>query len=482
MKKIIIILLLSISFGFFNSCEEFLAEDPKSFAAAENLFNSEKGITQVLHGVYQAGNRVYRGRYYVMMFGITSDEIQYRNSNSSRQEMQNFVFTAQNGNLSRCWGANVYGISRANMVLDYLPTDFKNQEFISRIEAEAKFLRAWYYFSQVRAYGPAPLLTQYIDAEPFPANSTVSEIYDQIVTDLTDAENKLPKWTEIADAERGRATDGAVKSLLAMVYLTRATSEAAKSDDYSKAAAKAKEVIDSQGYGLWDDYNDAFLPSSENGKEDIFSYQFAADAINNSIHTDFSPNPDLYGQSGYGNFYLLDELYDSFEDGDERTATFLKGEYTPEGSSEVFTTPDNKAFTQKFRDPDNKNRNNHGTNLPFIRYSNVLLMYAEALNEANSAPSADAFSALNAVRERANLDALSGLSKEEFRQAIRDERYKEFHGEGIRWFDLVRWGILEERVEAVRPGVDVKMPMHQYFPIPQWEVDANPNMDQNEGY
>jgi len=482
MKKLILTILI-FSIGFLSGCNDFLEEEPKSFAAAENLFNSKNGIEQVLMGVYEAGREAYRGRYYIMMYGITSDDIHYHNSNTSRIEMENYVFTAENGNLARSWETNVYGINRANMVLDYLPETFRDQAFIDRIEAEAKFLRAWYYFGQVRSYGPVPLITEYRKAEQFPTNSTIPEIYAQIIQDLKDAEDKLPGWTEMPSNQLGRATNGAVKSLLAWVYLTKATSDAAEANDYSNAAAKAKEVIDEEGYGLWENYNDAFLPSSENGKEDVFAFQFEAGTrFNNSIQADFGPNPDIFGQAAYQNFSLKDELYNLFAPEDERLELVLKGEYSLEGDPNIYVTPDNQAFPQKFRDPENKNRNDHGTNLPFIRYSNVLLIYAEAANEANPTPPADAIAAFNLVRERANVDPIVSPTKEQFRQAIRDERYMEFHGEGIRWFDLVRWGILEERVEATNPNADVQMPKHQFFPIPQSEIDANTNLVQNAGY
>ncbi len=465
------------------SCEKFLEEEPKSFAAAENLFNSKSGIEQTLMGIYDAGREFYIGRYYVMMFGTSTDEVSYVFSNASRLELQNFTFSAVNSNLEYCWRCYAYGISRANLVLDYLPADFADQDFINRVQSETRFLRAWYYFGLVRVYGAVPLLNSYIDVEMFPANSTIPEIYTQIIEDLRGAEQNLPGWQEIAVHERGRITRGAAKSLLALVYLTRASTEASETSDFSNAASKAKEVIDTEGYGLWENYNDVFLSSSENGKEDIFSYQCLAETrFASSFHADYSPNPDIFGQAGYGNFCLTDLLYNSFEADDERSELVLKGDYHVEGSTQVYTTPKNQAYTQKFRDPEHKNRNSHGTNMPFIRYSDVLLMYAEASNEVSTTPPADALAALNAVRVRANIAPLNGLSKEQFRQAVRDERFKEFYGESIRWFDLVRWGILKERVELAKAGVTVQWPKHRYFPIPQKEIDANPNLIQNEGY
>ncbi len=492
MKRYILIPIVALLMITAQGCEEYLEENPKAFASSENLFNSTNGITQVLHGVYEAGRNVYRGRYYVMMFGITSDEIYYRNSNTSRIEMQNFVFTPTNGNLGRFWQTNTFGIARANQIIEGVQ-GFPDEEFANRIIAEAKFLRAWYYFGQVRAYGAVPLITEYENADLFPPASGIPQIYEQIIADLQEAEQHLPGWQEIS-GETGRATRGAAKSLLGQVYLTMATTpETADAQYFDMAAAKLKEVIDTEGYGLIEDYAPVFWPENEGGPEDIFSYQFEPNTRNNnSIMADFSPNPDVYNQRGYNNFHIEPALYDMFEPQDERRQLMIKGEYTVYHYNESGTlvdssmheTPDGMAFTQKYQDPEwsKYSHNNHGTNLPLIRYADVLLMYAEAVNESQG-PTAKAYMGIDMVRERSNASMLPrGLSQDALRQAIRNERYMEFHGEGVRWYDLVRWGMLKERVEAIRPGVTVSWPKHRFFPIPQNEVDANPNLDQNDGY
>lgn len=481
MKKAIILLIVVTGMSMFQGCEKFLEEDPKSFSSAANLSNSKPGIEQMLMGIYESGRNFYRNRYYVMMFGITTDELHYPGSNSSRIEMQNFIFTAENSNLRRCWTTNVFCISRANLVLDYLPKDAVDQDFINLIEAEAKFLRAWHYFSQVQAYGNVPLITSSSVEDLFPTNSTVPEIYDVIVEDLLFAEQSLPGWEE--NPNKGRATRGAAKSLLGKVYLARATSEAAQSGDYQSALTKLQEVIDTEGYGLWDDYNEVFIPSSDNGKEDIYSCQFQAGTRwNNSLHTAFAGEPDIYGLNGYGNFKLSDTLAKSMDPGDERMALVYWGAYQIPGDTTWYQTEEGMAETQKFRDPGNQVRSDHSTNLPFIRYADVLLMAAEAMNELNASPPANALTYLNMVRLRSDILELSGLDKVQMRDAIRDERWKEFYGEGIRWFDLKRWGILKERVEMAKPGVTVNPEKHYVFPFPQQEVDANKNLIQNPGY
>ena len=491
LKKLPILLALILVLP---GCEDFLTENPKGFASSENLFKSKSGITGVLYGVYQGIRSLYWRSEYVLPYGATSDEIYLTSTTVSHVELQNFVFTPTNGELGRIWTANTRGISRANQLIEGVQ-GYPDAAFVKRILAEAKFLRAWLYFGQVRSYGAVPLVTEYENAELFPKAATIPEIYALIVADLKEAEQGLPGWKEIP-GEKGRATRGAAKAVLAKVYLTMATTpETADLKFFELAAAKLKEIIDTEGYGLQPHYADAFLPANEGGKEDIFAFQFqanAAGAYTGHIQAQFSPNPDTYGQRGLNRLAIANDLYDALEPRDERRKIMIRGTYTALKFNESGTvvdstkykTPNNRPYTQKYRDP-NWGRfvyNNHDTNLPFIRYSDVLLMYSEAVNELAGA-TAEAYRGIDQVRARSNASPLPrGLGMVELRQAIRNERKYELHGEGHRWFDLVRWGTLKEAVEATKPGVTVTLPKHRFFPIPQTEVDANPNLNQNPGY
>ena len=182
---------------------------------------------------------------------------------------------------------------------------------------------------------------------------------------------------------------------------------------------------------------------------------------------------------------MTDSLAYAFDSEDERFDLVFWGAYKIEGDTTTYYTPQGKAFSNKFRDPENREISNHGTNTPIIRYSDVLLMAAEAINEINNGPNNEAEGYFNQVRLRSNISPISsGLSKDEFLKALQDERWKEFFGESIRWFDLQRWGILKQRVEWAKSAqsITVTMPKHKYFPFPQEEVDANENLEQNEGY
>ncbi|WP_372936847.1 RagB/SusD family nutrient uptake outer membrane protein, partial [Mariniphaga sediminis] len=372
------------------------------------------------------------------------------------------------------------------------------KRFLEIKRGEALFLRARHYFYHMNTYGAVPLINSFNDAERFPKNSTISEIYAQIIADLSEAETLLPGWKD-SENEPGRATRGAAKSLLGRVYLTKATSEAAASDDYQKASSKLKEVIDNEGYDLWENYKDAFIPENENGKEDIHSYQCQPETNPSSIYIESVPNPNPAGSTdGYIQMLCSQLLFDSFEEGDKRkedgwwedgsNGLMFTGDYT------VRTTGEEKHANyichEKFYDPVNTplNVNNSGANFPLIRYADVLLMYAEALNEVNNGPNDQVYWAINKVRARAGLDPLSGLSKESFFDALVDERFHELWFEGIRWFDLKRWGMLKERVlmrEHITGFPDIipiETPKHLVFPYPLSEIQVNENLIQNAGY
>ena len=480
MKKSLIAICATI---LMVGCSDFLEEDPQIFSSPESLYATESGAVQGVNGIYNGftqGSGFQRRDYYSVL-GTTSDEIYYLGGNGSRLQVANYTFTPQNSRIGTTYEACTFVINRANVATNAMGDRFPE------LRGEALFLRAWSYFILVRMFGPVPLVTEPAtvseEEKLFPSNASIEAIYAQIILDLEEASSLLPARGETRAP--GTPTSGAAKSVLSLVYLTKATSEAAEAGDYAQAASVSAEVIGSGEYALVEDYTEVFLPSNENGSEDIWSLQFTSGlpAWSSSYNADFTPNPSPAGQEGYENFDMTDLLYESFEEDDERADFVVTGEYEvrfPDGRVETDSTP--HLFFTKFFDPDNVNRDDHGSNWPFMRYAEVLLVHAEAENELNG-PTASALEAINAVRTRANLDPLTGVSQDQLREAIRDERWKEFYAEAIRWFDLKRWGLpyLRERVSLVRPEVEV-LDRHKYFLIPQNEIDANPNLEQNDGY
>lgn len=278
--------------------------------------------------------------------------------------------------------------------------------------------------------------------------------------------------------------------LLAKVYLTRAGNDAG-SPYWAQAAAQAKQVIDLGIYDLWEDYSDVFALRNRGGKESLFEVLFVTNLQGNTFTTGYAPrSAPIVPNNGFGIFRVSKSLFDSYEVDDERKdVTFLTSYVHPTTQETVALSVDNPDPTRavsfwKLADPTVTTGLNGGTSWPYMRYSELLLIYAEALNEANNGPNTEAYDAINRVRSRAGLASLDGLSKAAFKQAVLQERRVELCFEGHRWFDLVRTGGLENAVIAENSfnrNAQIKS-YHNLFPIPQREVDANSALKQNDGY
>jgi hypothetical protein len=335
-------------------------------------------------------------------------------------------------------------------------------------------------------------LTDYsgYDPEVSSYEQDVESVYEQIIQDLTDAE-ELP--SSYSGSDIGRATGGAAKSLLAKVYLVRR--------EWRKSYEKACEVITGDyGYELFKDFGDVTAMAAKNGKEHIFSAQFengqqgtigrAGNTLTYACFIGFSNIEPADIISDTRLFY--DEAY---EPGDFRKdASYAKTLVNPaNGNPYTFAKPLFMKFLEWSFVEQNIARTAAGVNFPVLRYADVLLIYAEALNEANHGPGnndSQAYWAINQIRRRAfgfPLDSpstadLSGLDEVGFREAIQKERLREFVQEGQRWFDLVRWGILLEALHSV-PAKAGATERNYLFPIPQDQRNLNPDgLWQNEGY
>ncbi len=494
MKKYSFLSLIMAFAMVFQGCEDFLEEKPKGFAAVSNLTSSEAGLMQLLNSVQNGPQNFWRERQIIPYGWMGDDMFKGTSTATDRNVFDDYLWTTTEGFVDMKWSGPYKSITRANILLDGI-ADFEEGAFKDRVVAEAKFLRGLFYFFLVRTYGGVPLLTS-SDAEFFPTRATIPEVFAQIIEDLEAAEAKLPGRGELSPSEIGRATRGAAKALLGKVYLEMATTPGTASASYfSLAAAKFKDVIDTEGYGLIADYKAAFEPKNAGGVEDVFSILFRANIarLNGFIHGQMSPNPDIYGQRGNNQSAIMPYLYDMFEEDDERRATMVRGEYTVTryntsgavtGTSTA-TTPNNYPFTFKFVDPltGRFSHNQADAVWPIIRYADVLLMYSEAVNESGG-PASEVYYGIDLVRARSNASEIErGLGQEALRQKIRDERLLELFAEAQRWFDLKRWGILVERIKEVKPWAAANVQSrHQYLPIPQGEMDTNPNLEQNTGY
>ena len=227
-------------------------------------------------------------------------------------------------------------------------------------------------------------------------------------------------------------------------------------------------------------YEAAFLPENKNGKEDIYSYEFYPGVSANGVNLEYAL-PGYFGTWGNARFEATPLLYNSFEPGDHRKESYISGMVVSPRTGETIST-NGKIYMTKFQDSDlTTTPQNHKNNWPIIRFADVLLVYAEALNKQNNGPTPAAFDAINRVRARAGLSGLSdSYTYDTFLKAIQDERFKELAGEGHRLWDLRRWGYntLKERVELSNPNASVE-PHEVLYPIPSEELLQNPLIHQN---
>jgi len=489
--KYLLVLFISL-FMVISSCEDILKEDPQDQIFTSNYFQSADDGLGAVNAIYAAINSdagaaptfggVYHSTYWLIQ-GLASDEMKNNQAGTpDYDQLENFTFNASNTNFSDTYARHYFAISMANFAIEGITTSPIDEDMKTRLLGEARFLRGILYFGLVRVFAEVPLVLEG-DEELMPAKNSVDEIYTQIISDLEYAINALPD-SYPKNAGLGRATNGAAYGVLAKVYLTRG--------EWQKAIDHALPIINSPLYNLWPDYADAFRLANENGQETIFGVGFgdAGGAISfwevGQFNVRLLPSElrgVIPGVNAQGWQVVTQNLYDAFEDGDRRkTVTFM---------TEVAGDPLDEIYIRKYWDEIGEPMaGNTAVDFPYMRYSEVLLIYAEALNE-NGGPTAEAYDAINQVRRRARFDGisdqdvlpdLSGLTQDEFRDAVLLERRKELVGEGHRWFDLVRMNKLQELVPVSKPDV-TPLPNHVLFPLPLTEIDLNPNLlPQNDGY
>jgi starch-binding outer membrane protein, SusD/RagB family len=461
--------------------DQFLEEKVFDFISPNNFYNTDRDAIAAVNACYDAlqGNAYY-GRAFKWIIHFPSDEATNNRGGGTAGQLDRFTYFPDNGFIQDSWNSMYIAINRSNAVLENVPNIEMDETLKARLLGEARFLRALNYFNLVRLWGDVPLVTKetrgleglYVTRNP------KEEVYQLIIEDLQFAEQNLP--ASYSNTDKGRATSGAATGLLAKVYLTR--------EQWNLARDKAKEVIDSGLYGLFDNYADAFAKETKNGIEHLFAIQgtqgfgeegtqWTADAVNGGA---LGLNVPAGGSSTITGEHEFWEEWD--KENDLRYDIVWFNEFIVNGVVHRYpeTTRIDNPHIKKFLylGSEVTGFRDYPLNYDLLRYADVLLMYSEAENEVNG-PTEAAYSGVNQVRARAGLGPLSGLSKEELTAAILDERKFELCFEFNRWFDLVRRNLLID-VFAAR-GVTVE-PYRYLFPIPQDDLDRNPNLEQNPGY
>ncbi|WP_183577794.1 RagB/SusD family nutrient uptake outer membrane protein [Mucilaginibacter sp. X5P1] len=494
MKKIlphkILLLLITGSLGALMSCNK-LTEDPKSIIVSSQFYQTTSDATSAVNSVYgtlnsdPAADFPLYGRQLNLLVENGSDNQTYSpsNTNPDVRALGTASYISSNSRVQKVWQQLYYGINRANIAIDNIPPIQMDTVLRARLVRESKFIRALLYFNLVRLYGDVPLILHNPNSTNIDniliARTPANDVYTQIIADLKDATN-LPKTYGAADL--GRATGGAAHTLLAKVYLTR--------QDWSDALTELNTVINGgYGYALFPNYYDAFQKATKNGVEHIFSVQFETN-LGEANSTQYLS--ESFTSFNTGTFPIDipadSSVYKLFSANDTRRAvTFYSSVYNAAtGQTVVFNNPYAPYFN-KFVDyslSPLSSQSLSGVNYPVLRYADVLLMQAEALNEINGGPTSDAYTAINQVRTRAHIATLTtGLNQSDFRDSVFLERRKEFIQEGHRWFDLVRQGgtVLVDALHKI-PAKSAANSKNTLFPIPLVEIQTNPKLKQNPGY
>ena len=480
LQKKVISLSCLLGLFWFSSCNDFLKENPQNRIAQDRYYQTEEDALAAVNSIYanlgstsSGPEGIYHSTTWVAM-GLASDEMVNKQTGAiANDQLGTFSWNAENANVNTIWRIHYKTITLANIAIQRIPPVQMNETTRNRFVNEAKFLRALAYFNLVRMFGAVPLvLTE--DTSLNPTVSDVNAVYAQIISDLQAAEG-LPLDGSI---QEGRATSGAAKSLLAKVYLTR--------KDWKNASDKASEVIQSGRYALWSNYADVFKHANRNGKEAIFSVGFGDGGGTISFWEFGQFNvrllpPELSKEvTGVRNTQgwqvVTRDLYDSFAATDTRKNVTFLTEFTGSKGNLVKL---NDVYIQKYWDKQAEPvAGDSQQDFPVIRYPDVLLTYAEAQAELGNFAVANQY--LNLVKKRAAIPDVNLTSVETFREEVLTERRKEFVAEGQRWFDLVRTGTLEKKVQSAK-AIAVKS-TYYLFPVPQRERDVNINLPQNTGY
>ncbi|GAB4000258.1 RagB/SusD family nutrient uptake outer membrane protein [Spirosoma daeguense] len=479
-----------------SSCSnKFLELYPKATLNEGNFYKSEVEYILLANGCY-VPMRDYEKNFHWVLAELISDNASFQNNTrtgeASRGVIDQFILVSDNVAYSNFWNLSYNGVTRCNKLLaelDRTGVSWSKMSFKDRCAGEALFLRALYYFNLVRQFGGVPLvLTPIASLDAVGVKrSTEQQVYDAIIADLKQAATHFAKASDVA--ENGRANETAALALLGKVYLTRA--------NYAEAETVLKSVISAGKYSLLPNYADVFNPASKDFKETIFAIQYSENSVDlaNRFIFLFAPHTSAGAVTKRPNINIIgagwnqptQDLINAFETGDKRKDVSIGFWTGADWDSQVRPI----AYCNKYKAPISAPDDRSGDNLPVLRYSDVLLMYAEVLNELGR--SAEAIPYVQQVRTRAGMtNALTGLDKTALQTLIAKERQTEFCFENQRWYDLKRTGKAIEVMTAhgrrekaaktfLYPESYTLNTNKLLAPIPVIEVSVN-QLQQNPGY
>ena len=495
---------------FAAGCSDFLVEKPKSFLSPSNFYKTQKDLEMGLNGVYRAPQERYSNLWAAAnWYGWGTDCGEITPANPWPHHIQpsflNTSFNPSSWMPGECWNYIYRHVKDINSLIQAIPGVDMDATVKKQIEAQARLWRAHLYFDGVRIFNGIPLLLKTM-SDPNELNSltrsTPEQVYAAIIEDLTFAKDNLPNSWD-GDQNAGRVTSGSAAGLLARVYVTMAGAPLKKTEMWNSAKAILKEFVEDKKYGaqygLFSKYEDAFKDENIPGKESVLTVNFTKGTFGqgSDVTTNFNPL-ELYYDSrcgltrggGWSNELPTDMFYKSYDKVNDTRFKFtfwastadISDEYNDVNTSSTGPIVFYKPHVKKFREK-TPNDNSQGTGIDhyIIRYADILLMYAEVLNELGDS---HCYQYINQVRNRAGLDNLTAMSQDQFREKLYLEYAWELCYEGERRFQLMRWGNYDDRVKAwnTQAGPNVVKGKHELWPIPQSEIDINNKLVQNPMY
>ncbi len=490
--------------AFLTGCSNILNQNNPNSVTPSNFWQNSSDAEANVTAIYQnflgqAGwasannwyDRFVPGLYRGDLIGITHDVPDW-------WSLASFTLVASNGTASGNWNINYEGIFRANQAIQNIPgIKTSDTATTNRLLGEAKFLRAYFYFDLIINFNNIPLIltvpkdsTQYSVAQAAPA-----DVWKQIVKDLNDAIGVLPATYDAANL--GRVTKGAALALLGKSYLYQ--------KQWQNAANAFDQIIKSGNYDLLPNFADVFLEANDNSQESLLEVQYSTNPYKGQTLKSPRNYEEAPSQAGgwyeeFPNQFVFNEMSKEKTTGgnlDPRLYATIGWSGSPlkvygQDWATLMSSNMNGMIWRKYSDAelDHTLSDYSGKNWRIIRYSDILLMHAEALNNLGQTSSAVPF--VNQVRNRAQLSSLPvTISKAALMTEIEHQRICELADEGYRWYDLVRWGGNIDKSMTIKQvlsahgqlgGQNFTANKNEYLPIPQSELQTNTKVKQNPGY
>lgn len=473
------------------SCTDYLDLNPISSYNAGSFYQTENDFELAINGAYAPLRSLHNGDI-INTLECRSDNIQDDPINSyDHNRVHRFENTEATPMLTNVWNNLWVIISRCNLILDKIDNaSFNDENKRSFIKGEAHFLRGYAYFYLGFLYGGVPLIDGEMKVDEIKTNprSTQEATFSFASQDLTTAASLLPE--EWSVKELGKATKYAAQGIHARMLLFQ--------NKHAEAKPLLEAIINSGKYQMAEEYAHCFLDIYDNSREHVFQVQYmsgnvgqgnawVARAVHEFVYDSLFPWGGVSGAN-----LVTPALYNAYENEDLRFKFNLRKGYTTlQGVVDTVSI----FYIKYAQGTQPSSKSDYELNMPVLRFTDIKLMYAEVLNEQGYVPDGEAFSILNEIRNRADVDPLTSTeipSQEAFREAIFHERRIEFAGEYLRWYDLVRSGkameVMNNHFKRSDEGGGGKFRMeehHHIFPIPQRELDVNRDRDymwQNPGY